>query len=83
MTPDKSSKTVPIKRNDLASDEVREVAELAFSLWLANEFRGRTPEEALFTAVRQMRSTTARLFVVPKRNSKPCSRYLLSVVAIN
>ena len=83
MTPDKSSKTISIRRNDLASDEVREVAELAFRLWLAAEFRDRTPEEALFTAVRQMRSTTAGLFVVPKRNSKPCSPHLFSVVALN
>ena len=83
MTPDKSSKTVPIKRNDLASDEVRDVAELAFSLWLANEFRGRSPEEALFTAVRQLRSSTAGLFVVPKHNAEPYSAYPLPSVATN
>jgi len=83
MTPNKCFETVPIKRSDLASDEVREAADLAFTLWLANEFRGRSPEEALFAAVRQLRSTTAGLFVVPKRKSALCDHYPLSNVALN
>lgn len=83
MTPNKNFKTVPIRRNDLASDEVREVADLAFTLWLASDFRGRSPEEALFTAVRQLRSTSAGLFLVPKPDSVRCNTYPLSRVALN
>lgn len=54
----------------LASESDREVVDLAYDLWLANGFRGGSPEEALMTAVRQVRTrTTAGLFLVPRRNS--------------
>ena len=63
---------IPIRRDILASDEDREVADLAFDIWLSNGFRGGSPEEALMTAVRQSRTkTTAGLSLVPKRKSAP------------
>jgi len=66
------SKVVAIRRDILASDEVREVADLALDIWLSNGFLGGSPEEALMTAVRQSRTeTTARLFLTPKRRSSP------------
>jgi hypothetical protein len=64
------SQVVPIRRDILASDEDRAVADLAYDIWLSNGFRGGSPEEALMTAVRQSRTrTTAGLFLVPKRKS--------------
>ena len=63
---------IPIQRDILASDEDREVADLAFDIWLSNGFRGGSPEEALMTAVRQSRTrTTAGLSLVSKRRSAP------------
>jgi hypothetical protein len=64
MISKQNAKVVPIRPAILASDEVCEVADLAFNLWFANRFRDLTPEEALFTAVRQLRKTTAGLFLV-------------------
>ena len=64
------SKVIPMRRDILASDEDRAVADLAYDIWLSNGFRGGSPEEALVTAVRQSRTrTTAGLFLVPKRKS--------------
>lgn len=64
--------------------EAREVTDLAYGLWLANGFRGCIPEEALFTAIRQLRRTTnAELFLVPKRGAARSNAYPLSLVAIN
>jgi hypothetical protein len=63
------TKVIPIQRDILASDEDREVANLAFDIWLSNGFRGGSPEEALMTALRQSRAKTAGLFLVPKRKS--------------
>ena len=63
---------IAIRRDILASDEDREVADLAFDIWLSNGFRGGSPEEALMTAVRQSRTrTTAELSLLPKRKSAP------------
>ncbi len=63
-------KVIPIRRDILASDEDRAVADLAYDIWLSNGFRGGSPEEALMTAVRRSRTrTTAGLFLVPKRKS--------------
>ena len=63
---------IPIRRDILASDEDREVADLAFDIWLSNGFRGGSPEEALMTAVRQSRTKTmAGLSLVRKRKSAP------------
>ena len=63
-------KVIPIRRDILASDEDREVADLAYDIWLSNGFRGGSPEEALMTAVRQSRTRTAAgLFLVSKRKS--------------
>ena len=63
-------KVIPIRRDILASDEDREVADLAYDIWLSNGFRGGSPEEALMTAVRQSRTTSAvGLFLVSKRKS--------------
>ena len=60
---------VPIRRDTLAPDTEIKVADLAYDSWLLNGFRGGCPVEALFTVVRQLRrKTTARLFLVPKRN---------------
>ena len=68
--PIKSTNVVPIRRGALASDVVRQVAELAFDLWLANGLRGYPPEEALFTAVRRLRRRTeGSLFLVSQRIS--------------
>ena len=61
---------IAIRRDILASDEDREVADLAFDIWLSNGFRGGSPEEALMTAVRQSGTKKAAgLFLVPKRKS--------------
>ena len=61
---------IPIRRDILASDEDREVADLAFDIWLSNGFRGGSPEEALMIAVRQSRTRmTAGLSLVSKRKS--------------
>ena len=82
--PKRSTKVVPIRRDILASDEVRRIADHAYNLWLANEFWGGSPEEALFTAVRQMRRTpTAGLFLVPRRNAVRSNIYPLALVALN
>jgi hypothetical protein len=65
-------KVIPIRRDILASDEAREVADAAYDIWLSNGFRGGSPEEALLTAVRQSRTkTVAGLFLVSKRKSDP------------
>jgi hypothetical protein len=65
-------KVIPIRRDILASDEDREVADLAYDIWLSNGFRGGSPEEALMTAVRQARTKTAAgPFLLPKRKSSP------------
>jgi hypothetical protein len=82
--PNQRTKVVPIRRDILASDEVVEVADYAFNLWLSNGFRGGSPEEALFTAVRQMRRTsTAGPFLVPKRTAMRSNVYPFSLVALN
>jgi hypothetical protein len=61
---------IPMRRDILASDEDREVADLAFDIWLSNGFRGGSPEEALMIAVRQSRTRmTAGLSLVSKRKS--------------
>ena len=78
--PNQSTKVISIRRDILASDDAREVADHAFSLWLEKGFWGGSPEEALFTAVRQMRpTTTTRLFLVPKRDAV----YTRSLVVLN
>ena len=70
MMPKQNTRVIPIRRDILASDEDREVADLAHNLWLATGFRGGTPEEALLTAVRTVRGkASAGLFVVSKRKS--------------
>jgi hypothetical protein len=66
-------RVIPIRRDILASDEVLEVADLAYDVWLSNGFRGGSPEEALVIAVRQLnRKMPAGLFLVPKRKSNLC-----------
>lgn len=61
---------IPIRRDILASDEDREVADLAFDIWVSNGFRGGSPEEALMTALRESGTKTAAgLSLVPKRES--------------
>jgi CheY-like chemotaxis protein len=47
---------VPIRQAVLASDEVREVADVAFDLRLASGFQGGSPEEAVFLSVQQWRT---------------------------
>ena len=64
-------KVIPIRRDILASDEDRDVADMAFDIWLSNGFRGGSPEEALMTAVRQSRTKAAGLSLVPRRKSNP------------
>jgi hypothetical protein len=76
-------KIIPIRRDILASDEVREVTDLAYDLWLAESFRGCSPEEALFAAVRQLGKKTASPFLVPKRNSTERHPYPLSRIGLN
>jgi hypothetical protein len=68
--PKQNPRVIPIRRDILASGEDRDAVDLAFKLWLARGFRDGSPEEDLFTAVRQLRRiTTAGLFLVPKRKS--------------
>lgn len=64
---------IPIRQRRLLSDLDREVAELAYDLWLKHAFRGGSPEETLLTAVRQIRGKPrgkppAGLFLVPRPN---------------
>ncbi len=48
--------------------ESRKVADLAYALWLRWNFRGGSPEEALFTAMRAVKENTpAGLFLVPRQ----------------
>ena len=66
----RADRVTPIRRDILASDEVREVADLAYDIWLSNGFWGGSPEDALIAAVQQSRTTaTSRLSLVPKRKS--------------
>ena len=59
---------IPIRRETRRSDQ--EIADLAFTLWLARGFRHGSPEADLSTALRMLRGqTTAGLFVVPKRKA--------------
>lgn len=83
MRPTHNIKVIPIRRDILASDEVRKVSDLAYDLWLAESFRGSSPEEALFTAVRQLGKKATSLFLVPKRNSTEPHPYPLSRVGLN
>lgn len=70
--PMRDEKVISIRRDILASDEDREVADLAYDIWLSNGFRAGSPEEALMTAVRQSRTRTAAgLCLVPKRKPTP------------
>ncbi len=61
-----TAKITPIREDVPESIEVEGVADLAFELWLANGFRGGSPEEALFISVEQWQQPAARLFLVPK-----------------
>ncbi len=63
------TRVIRIRRDIVASDEDRAVADVAFDIWLSNGFRGGSPEEALMRALRQSRTKTAGLFLVPKRKS--------------
>jgi hypothetical protein len=59
---------VSIRRAFHVSDRDQEVADVAYDLWLVGAFRGGTPEEALFTAIRKVRGKSPTdLFIVPKR----------------
>ena len=59
------------------------MTDVAFELWLAYGFRGGSPEEALFTAVRQLRRRTeGGLFLVPRRAPAGSDFYLLARVGL-
>jgi hypothetical protein len=59
---------IPIRQGLLLSDRDREVADVAYDLWLVGAFRGGSPQEALLTAMRKVRGKSSTdLFVVPKR----------------
>ena len=63
----RSERVVIMRREALSSEEVCQIADLAYGLWLSTGFRGGTPEEALTTAVRQRsRNATPGLYLVPK-----------------
>ena len=80
----KRNKGGPIQRDILGSDEVREVTNVAFELWLAYGFRGGSPEEALFIAVQQLRRRSeGGLYLVTRRAPTGSDFYLLSRVALN
>lgn len=65
-------KVIPVCAGAARTAEQKEIAELAFELWLARGFRGGSPVEDLFEAARTVRqeipepSATQRLFLVPK-----------------
>jgi hypothetical protein len=60
---------VPIRRHLLASDADREVADLAYLLWLARCFRSGSPESDRSPAARKVEDkTSAGLFLVARRN---------------
>ena len=75
---------IPIRRDIVASDDARAVADLAYDLWLANGFAGGSPEEILLTAMRQLRVKTVRgLFLVSKRKTCGHNPYPLAKVFLN
>lgn len=49
---------IPFRRDNPAAEADTEVVDLAYNLWLARGFRGRSPEEDLRAAVRQLKGTT-------------------------
>ena len=66
MKPKERRGVIPIRRDILAPDEIRGVVDLAYDLWQASGFLRGSPEDALFTALQQLRRrTTAGLFLVP------------------
>jgi hypothetical protein len=59
---------IPIRQGLLLSDRDREVADVAYDLWLGGAFRGGSPQEALLIAMRKVRGKfPTDLFVMPKR----------------
>jgi len=64
---------VPIRPEILELDADEQIAELAFSLWLAGGLAGdASPEECRLTAALELsKGTSAGLFAVPERKSKP------------
>jgi hypothetical protein len=77
-------RVMPRRRDILASDEDREVAELAYHIWLESGFQGGSPEEALASAMQQLgRKNTTGLFVVPKRQPVRRNIYPLSWLGLN
>ena len=80
----KTAKILFIRRDIVASDEVHEIADLAYSLWLRSGFRGHLPEDALSAAILRLGHRKAMgLFLVPKRNRESGNVYPLSRVALN
>ncbi len=69
VMPRQSSKVVSIRRRARPAGEADELADSAYAVWLANGFRGCSPEEALFTAVLHMGREAAGPCLVPKHNA--------------
>jgi len=59
-----TAKVISIRRETPSVEEAREIADLAYHLWLAGGFTSRSPEEALVAALRQLRAPTQGLFLV-------------------
>ena len=67
-----SRNVIFIRQRFLLSDLDREVADLAYSLWVARAFHGGSPEETLLAAIQEVKGDCEPgLFVVPKRSPAP------------
>jgi hypothetical protein len=70
VIPRQAVRVIPSGKTSLGFAAVKEVVELACSLWLSSAFRGGSPEGALFTALEMMREkTSAVVFMIPGRYS--------------
>ena len=82
--PKENKGVIPIRRGSLVSDADEEIVEVAYDFWVANGFRGASPEDALLIAVTLVKvargETWPGLFLVPKR--KPVRSAIRPPVAI-
>ena len=59
---------ISIRRDVAVSDVDLEVVDVAYRLWLARAFQGGSPEDALLTALEEVKGRSSMgLFLVPRR----------------
>jgi hypothetical protein len=75
VVPKQRVNVTPI-RPDIIAPKAREVADIAFNLWLARAFRGGSPEEDLLRAVNEVRrKPSVGLFLLPRRKAPGSAVY--------